>query len=91
MSITHSIKQILLLDLLINCISTRSAPQILSIKGGFTFPFSNFLIIDLCNSSVYSLFEIFLFLITLLPNLFACVAEQSPFDIHHILDFSKIK
>ena len=34
-------------------------------KGEFTFLFLNFLIIDLCNSSANSLFEIFPFLIAL--------------------------
>ena len=52
-------------NLLINYISARSAPQILSIKDECTFPFSNFLIIGLCNSSANSLFEIFSFLIAL--------------------------
>ena len=36
---THTKKQIPLLNLLINCISARSAPQIFSIKANFTFPF----------------------------------------------------
>ena len=51
-----------LLNLLINCISARSAPQTLSIKNECTFLFSNFLIIGLCNSSAYSLLEIVSFL-----------------------------
>ena len=58
-----------LLHLLINCISARSSPKILSIKGYFTFLFSNFLIIGLCNSSANSLFNISLLLIPL-PSLF---------------------
>ena len=37
--------------LLINCISGRSAPQVLSVKDVYTFCFSSFLIIDLCNSA----------------------------------------
>ena len=43
MSITHNKKQIPLLNLLINCILAKSAPQILSIKGDCTFfvKFSN--------------------------------------------------
>ena len=49
-------------DLLINCISAGSAPQILSIKDECTFLFLNFLIIGLCNSSTNYLFEIFSFL-----------------------------
>ena len=35
------------LDLLINCISAKSAPQILSVKGEYTFLLLNFLIIRL--------------------------------------------
>ena len=52
MPITHNKKRVPLLNLLINCISTRSAPQILSLKDECAFHFSNFLIIGLCNSSV---------------------------------------
>ena len=37
--------------LLINCISGRSAPQVLSVKDVSTFCFSSFLIINLCNSA----------------------------------------
>ena len=54
LSITHNKKQIPLLNLLINCISARSAPQLLSIEGEYTFRFSNFLIIGFCNSSANS-------------------------------------
>ena len=54
-----------LLDLLINCISARSAPQILSIKGDRTLLFSNFLKTALCNSSANCFFEIFSFSIPL--------------------------
>ena len=61
-SITYNKKRILLLDLLINWISARSAPQILSIKGQYAFRFLNFLIIGLCNSSPNSWFDIFSFL-----------------------------
>ena len=43
--------------------SATFAPQILSIKSDCTFLLLNFLIIGLCNSSVYSLLEIFSFLI----------------------------
>ena len=56
-------KQIPLLNLLINCISARSTPQILSIKHKCTFLSSNFLIIGLCNSSANYLFKIFSFLV----------------------------
>ena len=54
-----------LLNLLINWISAKSKPQILSIKGDFTFHLLNFLIIGLCNSSANSLLEIFSFLTSL--------------------------
>ena len=53
-SITHRKKRINLLNLVNNCISTISAPQILSIKDEYIFHFSNFLIIGLCNSSANS-------------------------------------
>ena len=56
-------KRIPLYNLLINCISARSAPQVLSIKVEFTFLFLNFLITGLCISSVNSLFDIFLLFI----------------------------
>ena len=41
--ITHNKNLISLLYLLNNCISAKSAPQILSINAACTFPFSNFL------------------------------------------------
>ena len=63
MSIAHKKNINPLLHLLINCISIRSAPQILSINDDCTFLFLNFLIIGLCNSSANSLFEMFSFLI----------------------------
>ena len=50
-SITHNKNVNPLFNLLINCISTKSAPQILSLNPEQTFLFKNFLIIDLCNSS----------------------------------------
>ena len=59
MSITHDKKRIPLLNLLINCISARSASEILSAKDQCTFPFLNFFKIALYN---YNLFEIFSFL-----------------------------
>ena len=43
--------------------SARSATQLLSIKDGCTFPFLNFLIIDLCNSSDNYLLDIISFFI----------------------------
>ena len=59
----HNKNQTSLLNLLINCISTRSAPQItLSLKDEYTFRFSDFLIIGLCNSSANSWFGITQFL-----------------------------
>ena len=56
MSITHNKDLNPLRNLLINCISARSAPQILSIKGKCTFSLS-FLKICLYNSSASSLLE----------------------------------
>ena len=43
--------EVLYYILLINCIFGRSAPQVLSVKDVYTFCFSYFLIIDLCNSA----------------------------------------
>ena len=43
-----------LLNLLINSISARSAPQISSIKDDYTFRFSYILVTGLCNSSANS-------------------------------------
>ena len=56
---THNKNLNILLNLLINCISAKSAPQILSIKGECTFLLSFFLIIGLCNSSANSYKEYF--------------------------------
>ena len=39
------------LNLLVNGISARSAPEILSLKDDYTFFISGFVIIGLCNSS----------------------------------------
>ena len=50
----HNKKQIPLLNFLVNCISARSAPQILSIKGQYTLRFSNFPVSGFCNSSANS-------------------------------------
>ena len=58
-----------------NCISARSVPQILSIKGDYTFSLLNFLMIGLCNSSANCWSDIFSLLIPLPANLFASVAE----------------
>ena len=64
MSIAYNKKRIFLFNLLINFISARSAPEILSMKGECTFPFFNSLIIGLCNSSANFLFQIISFLIS---------------------------
>ena len=53
-SITQNKKQNPVLNLLINCITTRSEPQILSIKGEYNFRFSKFIINHSCNSSANS-------------------------------------
>ena len=47
----HNKKRIPFSNLLINCISARSASHILSLKDFYTFGFSKFLIIGLRNSS----------------------------------------
>ena len=89
-SIIYNKKQIHLLNLFINCISARSAPQILSIKDACNFGFWNFLIIGLCNILVNYLVEISSFLIPL-PEAFLskkCRPLKSVcFDIYHILEF----
>ena len=56
-------KGIPLLNVLINCISARSAPQIMSTKDKYTFRFLNLLITDLCNSSADSSLDLISFLI----------------------------
>ena len=63
MSITHNKNLRSLSNLLINCISARSSPQTLSIKGECTFLLLNFVVIGFCNSPSNSLLEIFLFLV----------------------------
>ena len=65
MPITHNKNLNPLSNLLINCISAKSVPQIMSIKGDCTLLLLNFLIIGLCNSFANSLLEIFSFLIPL--------------------------
>ena len=62
MSITHNKNRSSLLNLLINCISAGSVPEILSIKDNCAFLFSNFLIMGLYNSSANSLLDIISFL-----------------------------
>ena len=61
MSITHNINLNPLLNLLINCILARSAPQILFMKSECTFLFSNILIIGLFNSYANCWFGILIF------------------------------
>ena len=63
MSITHNKKQILLLNVHINDMSVRSAPQILSIKDEYTVIFLYYLITGLYNCSANSLSDIISFLI----------------------------
>ena len=90
MSIIHNKNLKPLLNLLINCISAKSAPQILPIKGECTFLLLNIPIIGLCNSSANSLLEIFSFSIPL-PELFYQKIYrplmQVHVDIHHISNF----
>ena len=79
------------INLLINCILTRSAPQVSSIKCDCTFLFSNFLITGLCNFSTNCSCDILSFLIPL-PEVFLSKHLQttevrSLFNIHRILDF----
>ena len=59
-----------LLNLLIICISARSAPQILSIKIECTFHFLNFPMTGLCNSSANCLSDILSILLPLLEAFF---------------------
>ena len=62
MSTTHNKNLNPLLNLLINCISAKSAPQILSLNLEQTFLFLNVLIIGLCNSLANCLLCLILFL-----------------------------
>ena len=73
---THNKNLNSFLNLLINYILARSAPQLFSLKDGCTFRFLNFVKFALCNSSAnYLLFKISSFLIPLPGNLFARVAD----------------
>ena len=93
MSFTHNKNPNPLLNVLFNCISARSAPQILSMKGECTFLLLRFLIIDLCNSYANSLLEIFSISNTIIrsflikKNFFIEALKQDLFDINHILGF----
>ena len=57
MSIAHNKNLNHLLNLPINCMFAKSAPQILSLKDEFTILLLNFLIISLCNFPANSLLE----------------------------------
>ena len=59
-SIAHNKKRILLLCLLINCISAKSALKMLSIKDKHTLRCWNFLVITLCSSEAYFWFNVYL-------------------------------
>ena len=90
MTITHNKNLNPLLNLLINYIFARFAPQILSVKVASTFLFLDILIVGLFNFSANSLLEIISFLIPL-PEVFLSKIyrslKQVHVDIHHILDF----
>ena len=78
----HNKKRNPLLNLLINCISATSVPQILSINDDDTFRFLNFLIIGLCKYVANYWCDIVLFSaeppeVLELVNLLARVAEAS--------------
>ena len=66
MSLTHNKNLNSLFNLLVNCISTKFAFHIFSIKGGGTFLLLNFLIIGYCNSLANFLQGVFSFLTPLL-------------------------
>ena len=66
MSLTHNKNLNPLFNLLVNCISNKSASYIFSIKGGGTFVLFNFLIIGYCNSLANFLLGVFSFLTPLL-------------------------
>ena len=90
-SIKHNKNLNHLLNLLINCMSAKCAPpQMLCVKGKYTFLFSNFLIIGFCSFFANSLLEIISFLTTPPENFLQKICKplnQVNVDIHHILDF----
>ena len=106
MSITYNKNKNLLLKVLNNCISAKSAPLILSKKYECTFRFPNFLIIVLCNSfanccivksegclsseTTSELIPLPLFRLQFFYQKFFKPLKQVYVDIHHILDFSVI-
>ena len=67
------------------CLSARSVPQILSIKGDCTFLLSNLLIICFCNSSADFLFEICFAEIFFYRNIYKPL-KQFRVAIYHISD-----
>ena len=69
-SITHNKKQNPLFYLLINCLSTRLAPQLLSLKDDYTLHFLNFIITGICNFPANCWFVI----ISLLIADLSCIA-----------------
>ena len=74
------------MNLLTNCISAKSAPQVLS-KVTVVFFLLNFLIIGLCNSSTYSSLGIFLIpLSDVFYQKIYRILKQVHVVIHHILD-----
>ena len=76
-SITHNKEQVLLLNSLINCISAKSARQILYTKDECTFPLSNFKIIGLCNYLASSFVDIFSFSVPLRETDLSHIAKAS--------------
>ena len=92
-SITHNKRRISLLNLPIDYISVRSAPQVLLLNNEYTFIFSIFLMIDLGNSSANCSFCLVSFCLIAPPADFFFYQnvykpkKQDLFDIHHILDF----
>ena len=75
-SITHNKNQNPSLKFVINWISGRSVPQLLSLIDYCTFRFSNFVRIGLCNSLANSWFDVILFSITDLHCL-STVSDQA--------------
>ena len=86
MSTTHNKNLNSLLNLLINCMYARSAPQILSIKDECNFLLLNFVIIGLCNSSANSLLDLISFLTA---NSFA--SAMAPDDDFHQKTYKPLK
>ena len=66
--------------LLINCISTKSAPHILSIKNEYTLHFLNYLITGMSNSSANYWFDMIL-LLTVPPEVLAAALSARVADV----------